>query len=258
MAAKKETKKKEEAVDTIKSIPLIEKLFEIEHEIEFIKKDTKGHNYTYASPSKVLGILRPLLKKYRVKLEQNIVDVKYDRIFSKPNAKGLLLTDEQTGKPASKQVRFDVYETLISMWFEMTWVNVDNPEDTRTVPFFAQGANGDDKGVGSAMTYAERYFILKYFNIPTDDDDPDWLANKLEPKKAQPAPPPPPAPKQQTPPPAPKPEAKKPLDDVTFSTMIKYVGQGKGDQVVSRLQQGYTYTEEQYNQLVKAGMQPFK
>ena len=44
--------------------------------------------------------------------------------------------------------------------------------------FFSSGLNGDEKGVGSALTYAERYFFLKYFNVPTDDDDPDSFQEK--------------------------------------------------------------------------------
>ena len=39
--------------------------------------------------------------------------------------------------------------------------------------FEANGQNDWDKGVGSAMTYAERYFLLKYFHIATDEDDID-------------------------------------------------------------------------------------
>ena len=36
-----------------------------------------------------------------------------------------------------------------------------------------QGMNGFEKGLGSALTYAERYFLLKYFHIATDEDDID-------------------------------------------------------------------------------------
>ena len=29
------------------------------------------------------------------------------------------------------------------------------------------------KAHGTALTYAERYFLMKFFNIPTDEDDAD-------------------------------------------------------------------------------------
>ena len=35
-----------------------------------------------------------------------------------------------------------------------------------------------EKGVGKALTYAEKYFMLKFFNIPTDKDDPDSFQKK--------------------------------------------------------------------------------
>ena len=33
--------------------------------------------------------------------------------------------------------------------------------------------NNWDKGLGSALTYGERYFLLKFFHIATDKDDVD-------------------------------------------------------------------------------------
>ena len=42
------------------------------------------------------------------------------------------------------------------------------------VPFFAVGQQDDvSKAHGTALTYAERYFLMKFFNIPTDEDDAD-------------------------------------------------------------------------------------
>ena len=39
--------------------------------------------------------------------------------------------------------------------------------------FGANGQNDWEKGLGSALTYAERYFLLKFFHIATDEDDID-------------------------------------------------------------------------------------
>ena len=38
--------------------------------------------------------------------------------------------------------------------------------------------NDWEKGLGSALTYAERYFLLKYFHIATDEDDIDNTGRK--------------------------------------------------------------------------------
>ena len=41
------------------------------------------------------------------------------------------------------------------------------------VPFFAGQQDDVSKAHGTALTYAERYFLMKFFNIPTDEDDAD-------------------------------------------------------------------------------------
>jgi len=53
-----------------------------------------------------------------------------------------------------------------------TWVDCETGEKDENL-FGANGQNSWDKGVGSALTYAERYFLLKYFHIATDEDDID-------------------------------------------------------------------------------------
>jgi hypothetical protein len=64
---------------------------------------------------------------------------------------------------------------------EYTWINADNPEETIVIPFYGQGVDiAGEKGVGKALTYAEKYFLLKQFNIATDKDDPDAFQEKSE------------------------------------------------------------------------------
>lgn len=60
-----------------------------------------------------------------------------------------------------------------------TWVDVETGEKDENL-FGANGQNDWDKGVGSALTYAERYFLLKYFHIATDEDDIDNPERKPE------------------------------------------------------------------------------
>ena len=53
-----------------------------------------------------------------------------------------------------------------------TWVDVETGEKDENL-FGANGQNDWDKRHGSALTYGERYFLLKYFHIATDEDDID-------------------------------------------------------------------------------------
>jgi hypothetical protein len=66
----------------------------------------------------------------------------------------------------------------------MTWINADDPKEIIECIWYAQGVDiAGEKGVGKALTYAEKTFMLKFFNIPTDKDDPDSFQQKLEDKE---------------------------------------------------------------------------
>ncbi|MEM5662281.1 ERF family protein [Bacillus cereus] len=54
------------------------------------------------------------------------------------------------------------------------WINAEKPEERETIPWKFFGQQDDvSKAYGSALTYSERYFLLKFFGIPTDEDDAD-------------------------------------------------------------------------------------
>ena len=56
-----------------------------------------------------------------------------------------------------------------------------------TVPWVLVGSQTDDaQAFGSALTYSNRYFFLKFFNIATPDADPDeWKRKKNEAANAE-------------------------------------------------------------------------
>lgn len=65
-------------------------------------------------------------------------------------------------------------EHIVKLKLTYKWINADNPQEVLEVPFFAVGQQDDvSKAHGTALTYAERYFLMKFFNIPTDEDDAD-------------------------------------------------------------------------------------
>ena len=55
------------------------------------------------------------------------------------------------------------------------WINAEDPADFIDIPWLMVGQQCDDisKAVGTALTYNERYFLLKQFGLPTDEDDAD-------------------------------------------------------------------------------------
>ena len=58
----------------------------------------------------------------------------------------------------------------------------DDPTDFLVVPWAMVGHQADgSQGFGSALTYAYRYFLLKFFGVATTNDDPDsWRSKQQE------------------------------------------------------------------------------
>lgn len=135
---------------------LNQKLIEIRKEIDKFVKDTKGFGYSYVSGSQVLEKIRPKMDELKVRLKIETENVIWTT-FDYKNSKGEEKTD------------FIVTGEII-----YTWINADNPEEQDINKFNLLGQQDDiSKAYGSALTYAERYFILKNLQAPTDNDDPD-------------------------------------------------------------------------------------
>ena len=68
---------------------------------------------------------------------------------------------------------------MLRSGFEYTWMDAESDEQL-SVPWFITGKHGTDPAMaeGSALTYNERYFLLKFFQIPTAKDDPEHFESK--------------------------------------------------------------------------------
>lgn len=127
---------------------------------------TGAAKYNYVSGAKLLGVIRPLMDKLGLILTQEVVDIKNEPITY------MTRNGEKTEMFTTAHIRF-------------TWVDTDDGSQVVN-DFFANGMNAWDKGLGSALTYAERYYLMKTFHIATDEDDVDALV-KEEAIKPQPS-----------------------------------------------------------------------
>lgn len=137
---------------------IYKKLLKIQQEIENLSKDSKSFTYTYVSGSKVLEAVRPRMNELGLLLKQEILEIENER-------------QDYQSKNGSKS------EILSKVMMRFTWIDTETGEKDENL-FGANGQNDWEKGLGSALTYAERYFLLKYFHIPTDEDDIDNSARK--------------------------------------------------------------------------------
>jgi len=132
---------------------IYQKLLTIQQKIHGLKKDTKSFGYEYVSGTKVLNEIKPLMNELGIILKQEVLSCTNQRI-------------DYTVKNGAKSEMFS------SVGLKFTWIDCETGEKDENL-FHANGQNDWEKGLGSALTYAERYFLLKYFHIATDEDDID-------------------------------------------------------------------------------------
>ncbi len=141
---------------------IYQKLAKIQAAVKGLTKDTKAYSYNYVDSNKCLASIRPLMVEYGLLLMPEVREISTKEVTYKvwnDRAKSLV---EKT-------------EVLVTIKMQMTWVDSEDGEMLRQ-EWAGTGMNDFDKGFGSALTYAERYYLLKFFHIPTDKDDVDFLA----------------------------------------------------------------------------------
>ncbi|VDG31495.1 Erf family protein [Lactobacillus pentosus] [Lactiplantibacillus mudanjiangensis] len=157
-----EKKEKAKASTGVGTGSIYERLQRIHRQVKYIQKSQQASQYTYAGSSDVLGQIHGLMDDEKLLLLPRIVS---HHVTSSATKKGSL-----------------AYFTELEM--TMTWVNTDNPGDKIESTWYAQGVDiAGEKGVGKALTYGEKYFLLKFFNIATDNADPDAFQQNIESKK---------------------------------------------------------------------------
>lgn len=144
---------------------LYQKLLQIQISVMGLKKDKKSNTYEYVTGTKVFEHIKPLMNQYGLILKQEIVSIENERIDYKTGV------GTQYEKPKS--------EILTKAMMRFTWIDTESGEKDENM-FGANGQNDWEKGLGSALTYAERYFLLKFFHIATDEDDIDNPERKPE------------------------------------------------------------------------------
>jgi len=149
---------------------IYQKLHKIQSQVLGLGKDKAGQNYQYVTGSKVIEHIKPLMNELGLILKQEVLTI--------DNERQDYIVGFGTPKERTKS------EILSKVMMRFTWIDSETGEKDENL-FGANGQNDWEKGLGSALTYAERYFLLKYFHIATDEDDIDNPERKAEELKMQ-------------------------------------------------------------------------
>lgn len=123
----------------------------------------KNNSYKAVSERDVLDAVKPLEKKYKV----------YSYPLSRETLESEQLESESTynGQTTKRTTFYTRIKTVYR------FVNVENPEEYIDTTVFSVGMDSQDKGDGKAMTYADKYALMKAYKISTGDD-PDQSASE--------------------------------------------------------------------------------
>ena len=126
---------------------------------------SRDKGYNAASERDILDAVKPLEIKYGV----------YSYPANREIVDDEILQTETTyqDKTTTKSTFFTRIKTTYR------FVNVDDPTDYIETVTFSEGIDPQDKGSGKAMTYADKYALMKAYKISTGDD-PDKDASQEE------------------------------------------------------------------------------
>ena len=140
---------------------------------------TGGKNsYKAVSERDILDAVKPIEEKHGVYSYPARRTVLESNLLESENA----YTD-QRGNTTVKKIT--TFMTRIETVYR--FVNTDNPDDYIETTTFAEGIDSQDKGSGKAMTYADKYALMKAYKISTGDDPDQDASEEKEYKKASPA-----------------------------------------------------------------------
>lgn len=147
--------------EVTQKLNLFQKIADVKANIDGFTKDAKSYNYSYVSGSQVLHRIRNKM------IENNLLLIPKT---TEENYKQIQVT--RFNQKAKREIT--VTEFVVEMKLTYVWIDADKPEEQLEIPFYAVGQQDDvSKAHGTGLTYAERYFLMKFFNIPTDEDDAD-------------------------------------------------------------------------------------
>ena len=159
---------------------IYEKLSAITEEISAVAKNLnvgEGRNqYKAVGEADVLAAVKPLEYKHKV--------------YSYPCNRNIVLTDVMTTTSTYNGQTKETNRLFMRIDTTYRFVNIENPEEYIEITTYGDGVDSQDKAPGKAMTYADKYALLKAYKIITGDD-PDQKASeegsfgKGEPKTKQ-------------------------------------------------------------------------
>lgn len=148
---------------SMEQLNIYQRLLKITEELKTVEKNlnvqvTKNNSYKAVGERDVLDAVKPLEVKY------GVYSYAYDRKVIDSGELVSARKDYQTGE------YHDIKQLYLRLEVVYRFVNVDNPTEYIDIKTYGDGIDTGDKATGKAMTYADKYALLKAYKISTGDD----------------------------------------------------------------------------------------
>lgn len=141
----------------IKEMNIFERMLNITNEISKVNKNlTVGEGkskYKAVGEADILKAVKELEYKYRV--------------YSYPANREILESSMYTTTNSYGDEKNNIFSRIKTTY---RFVNIDNKDDYIETVTFAEGIDTQDKGSGKAMTYSDKYALMKSYKIITGED----------------------------------------------------------------------------------------
>ena len=152
---------------------IYQRLLKITEELKTVEKNlsvpvTKNNSYKAVGERDVLDAVKPLEVKY------GVYSYAYDRKIIDSGELVSIRKDYQTNE------YHDIKQLYLRLEVTYRFVNVDNPQEYIEIKTYGDGIDTGDKATGKAMTYAEKYALLKAYKISTGEDPDQEASDELK------------------------------------------------------------------------------
>lgn len=161
----------------VKELNIFQRMLAATSEIDKVAKNLKvgvGNNsYKAVAEADVLEAVKPVEEQF------GIYSYPYSREIVKDEVS--VTTSEYEGRKSEKTSYFMRVKTIYR------FVNIDKPDEYIDITTYGDGIDSQDKAPGKAMTYGDKYALMKAYKIQTGED-PDAKPSKrktVEPPTAE-------------------------------------------------------------------------
>lgn len=151
---------------------IYEKMEAISAEIMAVAKNLNvgfgKSQYKAVGEADVLAAVKPIEAKYKV--------------YSYPYSRRIVESGVMTSRKSDGS---EVNQNYLRLETVYRFVDTENPAEFVDIPTYGDGVDPQDKAPGKAMTYGDKYALLKAYKIITGEDPDQYMSEEMLAKKTE-------------------------------------------------------------------------